>query len=320
MSKRRISKQQAARIEKKQKNYQLTRTTDDPSFQDGLVITRFSRAALIEDNEGKIIHCSIRSGIDSLVAGDRVVWQAENKGHGVVLSCYPRRSVLGRPDKHGHIKAVAANITQLMIVIAAKPEISWPLLDSYLVAADYLGLDDCIVLNKMDLNPTETQSCLEKIYLPLGYALIFTGQDRGNESLEQQLSQQSNVFVGQSGVGKSSLIANILPSQVTLPSAPISLKSELGCHKTSASRLYHLPQGGDIIDSPGVREFGLWHMPIVEIAKSYPEFRPLLSHCKFRDCQHLNAPGCAILQAVSQQLISPLRYENYVKLAGNLNR
>lgn len=322
MSKRRISHQQSARIAKKQQSYrQRDAVVDQSSFEDGLVIKRFSRHALIESTQGSIVHCSIRPLIDTLVAGDKVVWQAEGEHNkGVVISRYPRQSMLGRPDHRGQLKPVAANISQVMIVIAPKPEISWSLLDSYLVMVEYLGLQACIVLNKIDLPCKALQQQLVEQYEPLGYTLLFTGPQAKahDKNLKYQLDNQTSVFVGQSGVGKSSLISRILPLESAISIGAISMSTELGKHTTSSSCFYHIPTGGALIDSPGVREFGLWHMPATEIAKGYREFLPYLSNCKFRNCNHINSPDCALLLAVSEKLISRQRYENYVKLSSNI--
>lgn len=319
MSKRRISHQQSARIEKKQRNYHQQSESGHPEATfDGLVIKRFSRHAQIEDATGARIQCSIRPTLDTLVAGDRVVWQAEGHGQGVVVSRYPRKSVLGRPDKHGQLRPIAANITQAMIVVAPKPEISWSLLDSYLVMAEYLNLQSCIVLNKTDLASEKLKHELVTHYAALDYNILFTGRDQheGYEQLETALDNHVSVFVGQSGVGKSSLIAQMLPQESSrIQVGDISIKSELGCHTTSNSCFYHLPSGGALIDSPGVREFGLWHMPATEIAKGFREFKPFLSECKFRNCNHRDTPGCALLEAVKNKSITRQRYENYVKIS-----
>ncbi len=318
MSKRRINDQQSARIEKKQKRYrQPAEIENSTATTDGLIIRRFSRHAIVESNDGSRTHCSIRPTIDSLVAGDRVVWQTEGERQGVVVSRYPRESVLGRPDKQGQVKPVAANISQVMIVAAPKPEISWPLLDSYLVMTEYLKLRVCIVLNKTDLPCEQLRSQLLQQYEPLGYSILFThhGDKKSCKLLENILDNQTSVFVGQSGVGKSSLISQILPHESNIQTAAISEHGNLGKHTTSSSCLYHLPTGGAIIDSPGIRELGLWHMPAHQIAKGYREFKPYLSQCKFRNCNHRDTIGCEIIAAVKNNLIARNRYENYVKIS-----
>jgi ribosome biogenesis GTPase len=318
MSKRRITHQQSARIEKKQKRYRQPTAPENPAATlDGLIIRRFSRHAIVETITGDRTHCSIRPTIDSLVSGDRVVWQAEGENQGVVVSRYPRESVLGRPDKQGQLRPVAANITQVIIVVAPKPEISWPLLDSYLVMTEYLKLRVCILLNKADLPCEQLQKRLLQQYEALGYTILFTRKDDKSSfnRLQNILDNQISVFVGQSGVGKSSLISQILPLELNIQTAAISDHADLGKHTTSNSCLYHVPTGGALIDSPGIREFGLWHMPAVEIAKSYREFQPYLSQCRFRNCNHRDTIGCEIIAAVKNNLIARDRYENYVKIS-----
>lgn len=318
MSKRRLNKQQSARIEKQHQHYRhLQETEADKTLCEGLVITRYSRHAHIEDQEGHAIHCAIRPNLDSIVAGDRVVWQPEGPAQGTIVSIYPRHTVLGRPDAHGHIKPIAANISQIMVVVAPLPPISWLLLDSYLVMADSLKLPAVIVLNKTDLDITAIQHDLLHHYEPLGYPLVFTNHLTDDLSpLQKHLRQQTSVFVGQSGVGKSSLIMRLLPHEASrIKTGEVSAQSQFGCHTTSNSQLFHLPSGGDLIDSPGVREFALWALPPASIAAGFREFKPYLGQCKFRDCTHMQAtPNCAILHALKTQQISLKRYENYVKI------
>lgn len=316
MSKRRINKQQSARIEKIQQTYQEAKNENPNELRDGLVITRFSRQVEIEDHEGKRIRCSIRPNLDIVVAGDRVVWRMEGDNQGVVVSLYPRNSILTRPTNSGIKKPVAANITQLIIVIAPKPEISWPLLDSYLIIAETLKLHATILLNKIDLPSEVIKEDLSTHYQSLQYPIIYVSKNdpQSIKQLKLVLNQQVSVFVGQSGVGKSSLIAAILPHENNIATGEISIGSELGRHTTSNSRYYHLPSGGALIDSPGVREFSLWDIDANTIAQGYVEFRPYLLKCKFRNCPHIDTPHCAIISAVHEGVISPKRYKNFIKL------
>lgn len=322
MSKRRISKQQSTRIDKIQQGYQLNKETLCSSLAEGLVITRFSKHVELEDEHGRRIRCSIRPNLDVLVAGDRVIWQKEGDKHGVVVSLYPRSSVLARPTASGSRKPVAANITQLIIVVAAKPEISWPLLDSYLIMAECLKLHAVILLNKIDLPSAALKKQLLTDYHRLNYPIVMlsTLDKESNKELKQHLNQQVSVFVGQSGVGKSSLIASILPHEPEIATSQLSTGSELGKHTTSNSRYYHLPSGGALIDSPGVREFSLWDVEPTMIAQGYIEFTPYLSRCKFRNCSHQNTPHCAIIEAVNQGAISAQRYENFIKLCAQYSK
>lgn len=316
MSKRRINKQQQARIEKNQQNYQETKENNLDSLTDGLVISRFGKHVEIEDEDGKRILCSIRPNLDTVVAGDRVIWQPEGSNQGVVLSLYPRGSILARPTSRGLKKPVAANITQMIIVVAPKPDISWPLLDSYLIMAESLQLHAVILLNKIDLPCEDLKAQLTIDYQPLQYPILMTSQKdlESFKPLKSVLNHQVSVFIGQSGVGKSSVIAEILPHEQDIAINAISTGAELGKHTTSNSRYYHLPSGGALIDSPGVREFSLWDIDEAAIAQGYVEFRPYLSSCKFRNCTHINTPSCAIIDALNKKLISPRRYESFIKL------
>lgn len=315
MSKRRINKQQSARIEKMQQTYHQNKE-EQHNLADGLVITRFSRHVEIEDQAGNLFRCSIRANLGTLVAGDHVIWQKEGTNQGVVVSLYPRTSILAKPTSSGVVKPVAANITQLIIVIAPKPEISWSLLDSYLVMAELLQLQVVILLNKADLECALIKEQLSSHYKNLNYPILFTSKEEPHSlhHLQQVLNQQISVFVGQSGVGKSSLVAGILPHEQNISTGALSELSELGRHTTSNSKYYHLPSGGALIDSPGVREFSLWHVNAVEIAQGYREFKPYLSQCKFRNCTHKDTPSCAIINALNEGLISIQRYENFIKL------
>ena len=322
MSKRQITKQQAARIKQKQHLHCETATnTQNESASDGLIITRFGRRAELEDLNGARIHCAIRPHLQSLVAGDRVVWQTEGPNLGVVISQYPRESVLARPDAHGRLKPIAANITQVCVVVAPKPTLSWVLLDSYLVMAESLNLRACIVMNKIDLATQALRQKLETIYQPL-YPIVFTGlgHAEGDAALAEALNNQTSIFVGQSGVGKSSIIRRLLPHEEGIQTGALSTSTNLGCHTTSSTSLYHIPTGGALIDSPGVREFGLGHLSTAHIAKSYREFKPLIDQCKFRNCNHQDTPACAILDAVNKGQISAHRYENYVRISAQFTK
>jgi ribosome biogenesis GTPase / thiamine phosphate phosphatase len=322
MSKRRINKQQTTRIEKIQQGYQLSKETLVDSLANGLVITRYSRHVEIEDEQGNRRRCSIRTNIDTLVAGDRVIWQPEGAKQGVVVSLYPRATILARPTAKGLKKPVAANITQLIIVIAPKPEVSWPLLDSYLIMAEILKLHAVILLNKVDLPSQTLQQQLTTDYLQLNYPIVMISKDlpASFDELKHRLNHQVSVFVGQSGVGKSSLIASILPHEHDIATGEISIGTELGKHTTSNSRYYHLPSGGALIDSPGVREFSLWDIEPTTIAQGYKEFSKYISQCKFRNCTHIDTPHCALIEALKQGAIAPNRYENFVKLCSHYSK
>ncbi|PHM74870.1 small ribosomal subunit biogenesis GTPase RsgA [Xenorhabdus kozodoii] len=302
---------------------------DDSQFgepQEGLVISRFGQHADIEAADSSIQRCNIRRTISSLVTGDRVVWrpalqrQSDVKVNGIVEAVHERTSVLTRPDYYDGIKPIASNINQIVIVSAILPELSLNIIDRYLVACETLNIEPLIVLNKIDMLDAESREWVNDvmgIYRHIGYRVLevssYTGE--GISEFTAMLANKVSIFAGQSGVGKSSLLNTLLPDiKDGILVNNVSDNSGLGQHTTTASRLYHFPQGGDVIDSPGVREFGLWHLTPEQVTQGFIEFREYLGECKFRDCKHLDDPGCALRKALEQGNIAQERFENYHRI------
>lgn len=334
MSKRKLSRQQAWRIEKIQgerAKRAARRDTDAQDAlsggelgpeQDGLVIAHYGTQVAVESEPGNSQRCHLRANLEGLVTGDRVVW-CEGDPMGVVVAQRERHSVLSRPDPYGKLKPVAANIDQILLVIAPRPEPHANLIDRYLVAAEVVGIEPVILLNKMDLlaaEPALAQAMddLLAIYPTLGYRIIRTSiRDGGLGELQSALHERTSVFVGQSGVGKSSLVNALLPA-ADIRVGALSESTQKGTHTTTTALLLHLNCGGTLIDSPGIREFGLWHMSRAQVEHGFREFRPLLGTCKFRDCQHQHEPGCAILASVESGVISERRLESYRRIVASL--
>jgi ribosome biogenesis GTPase len=331
MAKRKLSRRQQWRIEKIQEERRRraerkqsrasepageSRALGDE--QQGLVVANFGATLELETTEGNTIRCQLRQNLPQVVVGDRVVWQRAGEG-GVVTALLERRSQLSRPDPLGELRPVAANLDQILVVAAPAPLYSADLINQYLAAAELTGIAPLLVFNKIDLIDAanrEKVDALLSTYRDIGYPVLTasTKQRHGLDALIAQLKGKTSVFVGQSGVGKSSLVQSLLPEE-TIGVGELSMQSGLGQHTTSTARLYRLPTGGHIIDSPGVREFRLWPMSRQALAEGFVEFRPYLGRCKFRDCRHEHEPGCALREAVEREEISAARLRSYLKIA-----
>lgn len=334
MSKRKLSRQQAWRVEKIQEERAKRAARRDAAAeqavtggelgpeQEGLVIAHYGTQVAVESEPGVSQRCHIRANIEGLVTGDRVVW-CEGDPTGVVVAQLDRQSVLSRPDPQGKLKAVAANIDQIFVVIAPYPEPHANLVDRYLVASEVVGIEPVILVNKTDLLEQDLtlraqMSALMAIYPTLGYQVLYTSSKQdGLQPLHDALRGRISVFVGQSGVGKSSLVNALLP-EAELRVGALSENTRKGTHTTTTAQLFHLDCGGRLIDSPGIREFGLWHMDRQDVEQGFREFRPHLGHCKFRDCRHEKEPGCAIMGALESGAISPTRLDSYRHIVASL--
>ncbi|MEM1111437.1 MAG: small ribosomal subunit biogenesis GTPase RsgA [Pseudomonadota bacterium] len=333
MSKRKLTRRQAWRVEKIQaERAERARRREQRADEtlsagelgperEGLVTAHFGTQVEVELAPGDSLRCHLRANVGGLVTGDRVIFCA-GEPTGVVVAQLDRASELCRPDAAGRLKPVAANIDQIMLVMAPRPQPHANLLDRYLVAAESVGIEAVVVLNKTDLlNDAQLADEVEELLAPypgLGYRVLRTSKLAGGlHSLEAALRERTSVFVGQSGVGKSSLINALLPG-ADLRVGALSANTDKGTHTTTTAQLFHMPCGGRLIDSPGIREFGLWHMSREEVERGFREFRPFIGECKFRDCRHESEPGCAILAALASGDILPRRMDSYRHIVGSL--
>ncbi len=288
----------------------------------GRIIAHFGKRIIIEDEHGQEHRCSARRNLPPLVCGDQISWYYPDPKSCIIHELKPRRSLLARPDARGKQKIIAANIDQILIVCAPHPELNEGLLDRYLVAATLTGIKPVIVLNKTDLlEQKQLAHYRERLstYQQLDYPIIYTSahEDKAFHQLSTCLHGKTSILVGQSGVGKSSLLNRLLP-EVNARIAEVSSATGKGRHTTTTARLYHLPDSGTLIDSPGIREFGLWNVNPEQLAQGFPEFVERQDQCRFRDCKHRNEPGCAVLDAVEKEEISRDRHASYLRILASL--
>lgn len=323
MSKRRLNDQQRRRISSRQQRARDA-SFDESSLacesESGLVIAHFGEQVEVLGSDQLIQRCYLRANVEPLVAGDRVAWQ-RGAATGVVNARQPRDSELIRPDNFGKLKPVAANIDRIGIVFAPYPAAHSNLIDRYLVAAELQRIAPFLVVNKTDLIDDASRDDLEalcELYSAIGYTLIrcsATERD-GLAELRSYLAGHTSILVGQSGVGKSSLLNQLQPAAQSAV-GELSAGVDKGRHTTTTSRLYPLPGGGELIDSPGIREFGLSHVAAADVIDGYIDFHDHL-HCKFRDCRHRQEPGCALLAAAQAGLIDPRRLDNYRQIVATI--
>jgi len=338
MAKRHLTRRQSWRIEKIQEERAARAARRESRLdqeleggelgeeQQGLVIAHFGVQLDVEALEGElagqVFRCHRRSNLPALVTGDRVIWRPGNQGIGVVVAQLPRKSELCRPDSRGQLKPVASNVDQIVIVFAPLPEPHGNLIDRYLVAAEHAGIQPLLLLNKADLLDDANRPRVEAllaIYRQLGYPILEVSAREGDglAALRGELNGRTSVFVGQSGVGKSSLVNSLLPGVETRVGELSELTGK-GTHTTTTARLFHFPDGGELIDSPGIREFALSHVNRDDVEAGFIEFEGLLGRCRFRDCRHDREPGCALLAALEDGRIQPQRMDSYRQIIASL--
>ncbi len=342
MAKRRLSPRQIDRIKNIQqqrrqraqdKAEEVLKSSSLGPEQTGRVITNYGKSLIVEDHDGNLHRCIPRQNLGNIVCGDEIVWQApqqnqdaENRESGVVTAVNERASLLGRPDPSGtgKLKPIAANLDQVIIVAAPAPELSEEMIDRYLVATEHLDLKPLILINKIDLLDEADLKAIKKrvkTFTDIGYSILYASAktEHGMDQLYATLTDKISIFVGQSGVGKSSLINALLPN-LAIRTKNISERSGLGQHTTTSATLYHLPEAknGSLIDSPGVRAFDLWDISNTEVAYGFIEFREYLGMCRFSDCKHRSEPGCAVNQALNDGKIAQRRMNSYHRMVENL--
>lgn len=266
----------------------------------------------VELSDKKRISCVTRGKRTDLACGDIVTIQLTDQFEGVIESTKPRKSLLYRSNAFKS-KVLAANVTQIIIVLATQPSFYEVLLNRCLIAAESANIKALIVLNKCDLvDQYDAKQKLER-YKALGYPVLALSAKEDISTLRPYLQNHSSILVGQSGMGKSTMINALLPNEL-VRTQEVSQALDSGKHTTTAAHLYHLDEHSQLIDSPGLQEFGLHHLSIHELEHAFIEFRPFLGKCRFNNCKHLQEPDCAIKEATLNQRITPERLAIYQML------
>ena len=324
----------------------VKRDLESKPRREGIVIRQHLGHHIVAADDGKVVDCALSSLLrkqleypeadpgsrrqrvqavrrvrvtDPVAIGDRVAFEDGGENTGMIREILPRRNKISRRAAGGANKEqlLAANIDQVMPVFsAAQPDPEWHLLDRMLAIAEWQQLPPVICFNKVDLAPDANE--MMRPYEAIGYPVIYTSivSGMGKDAFRAQLTDRVTLFMGSSGVGKSSLL-NWLQPGLNLRTGEISEASGEGRHTTTHTELVTLDGGGMVGDIPGVREFYLWDITPEDVPHLFREFRPYLTQCRFRDCAHVREPGCAVKAAVEAGDISPLRYDSFVRLREN---
>jgi ribosome biogenesis GTPase / thiamine phosphate phosphatase len=279
----------------------------------GLVVAAFGKRYEVELSDKTRVSCVTRGKKTDLACGDIVNIKLTDKAEGVVESSQTRKSLLFRSNAFKS-KILASNVTQIVIVLATQPSFYEALLNRCLVAAEAASIKPLIVLNKCDLADADDAKKKLQLYQDLGYQVLHLSAKQNINALRPYLANHQSVLVGQSGMGKSTIINALLPNQ-NVRTQIMSEALDSGKHTTTATHLYHLDADSSLIDSPGLQEFGLHHLTNEELELAFKEFRPYLGKCHFNNCKHLHEPDCAVIDAVNTGKVSATRLKFYQDLA-----
>ena len=283
----------------------------------GLVVAAYGKRYKVELADKSRISCVTRGKKTDLACGDKVTIKLTDKSEGVVESLSPRASILYRSSTLKS-KTIASNVTQVVIVLATQPSFYEALLNRCLVAAEAAKIKPLIVLNKCDLPEVDDAKNKLKLYEKLGYEVLHLSAKQDITGLQPSLDNHQSVLVGQSGMGKSTIINALLPDQ-NVRTQIMSEALDSGKHTTTTAHLYHLNASSSLIDSPGLQEFGLNHLSQTDLELAFIEFRPFLGKCRFNNCKHTHEPDCAVINAVKAGEVSTTRLSFYQELSKEIS-
>lgn len=288
----------------------------------GLVVAAYGKRYQVELADRSLISCVTRGKKTDLACGDNVIIKLTDKTEGVVEKCLERKTILYRSSTIKS-KIIATNVTQVVIVLATQPSFYEALLNRCLVAAEAANIKPLIVLNKCDLADASDAKAKLALYQELGYQVLHLSAKQDITTLWPFLKGHQSVLVGQSGMGKSTIINALLPNQ-NVRTQIMSEALDSGKHTTTAAHLYHLDalglkENSSLIDSPGLQEFGLNHLSQTDLELAHIEFRPYLGKCRFNNCKHTHEPDCAVTLATNTGKISATRLALYQALSLELS-
>jgi len=280
--------------------------------QQGCITAAFGRHYLVELADEEVLECVPRGKKSEVACGDKVEIKRTSADQGVIERTMTRSSLLYRSDAYRQ-KIIAANVTQIICVVAVEPAFSDELITRCLIAAQDQNLTVLIVLNKCDL-PADAARAVLAPYQDIGYRVLELSALENAEPLRPLLQGHTSVLVGQSGMGKSTLINGLLP-EACAATREISTVLDSGKHTTTHARLYHLDAESHLIDCPGVQMFGLHHLSLGEIESGFVEFAPYMGKCRFHNCSHTHEPDCALLTALVGGKINARRMKLFQEIS-----
>lgn len=280
----------------------------------GQVVAAYGRHYLVETGDGRRYACFPRGKQSNVACGDRVRFVLSGDEQGVIEAVDARSTLFSRSAAHRE-KLIAANVSQLAIVVAAEPSFSEELINRCLVAAEHQRMRSLILLNKCDLvEAASTALARLEPYVQAGYRVIQLSALRDADALRPVLAGQATVLVGQSGMGKSTIINALLP-EAQVATREISAFLASGRHTTTQARMHRLDANSTLIDCPGLQEFGLHHLSLQDIEAGFVEFEGFLGQCRFQNCRHQSEPDCALTQAAESGAIHPRRLEMFRRIS-----